>query len=239
MAIVELSQVRTWYAERGSGEPLVLLHGGAVDARFFDQNIDALAARFHVLTPDLRGHGHTPDVEGPFTYEALAQDTIEFIEATVGGPVHLAGHSIGAGVALHVALRRPDLVSCLVLISAAFHHSGQIAVDEIDVDQVVAAFGASYGEVSPDGEDHYSVVVAKEIDMDQREPALDESDLRSRQRTDADHGQRRRHHHARTHPGPLPRHHERGTRHRSGYLSLPHAGKARPMCCDRRRLHRQ
>ena len=177
MAIVELSQVRMWYAERGGGEALVLLHGGAVDARFFDQNIETLAARFRVLTPDLRGHGRTPDVEGPFTYEAFAQDTIEFIEVAVGGPVHLAGHSIGAGVALHVALRRPDLVSSLVLISAAFHHSGQIAVDEIDVDQVVAAFGASYGEVSPDGEDHFPVVVEKEIDLDRREPTLDESSL--------------------------------------------------------------
>jgi pimeloyl-ACP methyl ester carboxylesterase len=179
MAVVELSHVRTWYDECGDGEPLVLLHGGAVDARFFDQNTQQLATRFHVVTPDLRGHGHTPDVEGPFTYEALAQDTIEFIDTVVGGPVHLAGHSIGAGVALHVALRRPDLVSCLVLISAAFHHRGLIAVDEIDVDQVVAAFGASYGEVSPDGEDHYAVVVRKEIDMDRREPTLDESDLRS------------------------------------------------------------
>ena len=177
MATVELSQVRAWYDERGDGEPLVLLHGGAVDARFFDPNIDALAARFHVVTPDLRGHGHTPDVDGPFTYETLAQDTVEFIEAVVGGPAHLVGHSIGAGVALHVALRRPDLVRGLVLISAAFHHSGQIAVDEIDVDQVVAAFGASYGEVSPDGEEHYAVVVTKEIEMDLREPALNVSDL--------------------------------------------------------------
>ena len=42
MATVELSQVRAWYDERGDGEPLVLLHGGAVDARFFDPNIDAL-----------------------------------------------------------------------------------------------------------------------------------------------------------------------------------------------------
>ena len=64
-----------------------------------------------------------------------------------------------------------------MLISAAFHHSGQVAVDEIDVDQVVAAFGASYGEISPDGEDHYAVVVRKEIEMDQREPTLEVSDL--------------------------------------------------------------
>jgi pimeloyl-ACP methyl ester carboxylesterase len=177
MAIVELSDVRTWYDERGDGEPLMLIHGGAVDARFFDPNIDTLAARFHVVTPDLRGHGHTPDVDGPFTYESFAQDTIELIEAVIGGPAHLVGHSIGAGVALHVALRRPDLVRGLVLISAAFHHSGQIAVDDIDIDQVVATFGAAYGQVSPDGEAHYAVVVRKEIEMDHREPALDVSDL--------------------------------------------------------------
>jgi pimeloyl-ACP methyl ester carboxylesterase len=115
-----------------------------VDRRFFDQNVGPLAERFHVFTPDLRGHGHTADVEGPLTYEKLAQDTIEFLEAVIDGPAHLAGHSVGAGVALVVALRRPDLVRRLILISGAFHHDGLITADEIDVDQVVEGFGASY-----------------------------------------------------------------------------------------------
>jgi pimeloyl-ACP methyl ester carboxylesterase len=70
---VELPRVKTWYDERGEGEPLVLLHGGVVDASFFEANIDALAARFRVFALDLRGHGHTPNVEGPLTYEALAR----------------------------------------------------------------------------------------------------------------------------------------------------------------------
>jgi pimeloyl-ACP methyl ester carboxylesterase len=69
---VELPQVKTWYDERGEGEPLVLLHGGVVDASFFEANIDGLAARFRVFALILRGHGHTPDVEGPLTYQALA-----------------------------------------------------------------------------------------------------------------------------------------------------------------------
>jgi pimeloyl-ACP methyl ester carboxylesterase len=107
---VELPQVKTWYDERGEGEPLVLMHGGVVDARFFEPNIDALAARFRVFALDLRGHGHTPDVEGPFTYGVLAQGTIDFVDAVVRGPVHVVGHSVGAGVGLHVALRRPDLI---------------------------------------------------------------------------------------------------------------------------------
>ena len=48
-----------WWAEQGSGEPLVLLHGGLADARFFSRNVPALAERFRVYTPDARGHGHT------------------------------------------------------------------------------------------------------------------------------------------------------------------------------------
>jgi pimeloyl-ACP methyl ester carboxylesterase len=57
----ELGGMRTWYDEHGEREaaPLVLLHPGGADARAFAPNIDALAARFHVFTPERRGHGHT------------------------------------------------------------------------------------------------------------------------------------------------------------------------------------
>lgn len=181
MSYVELTNVRTWYDERGSGEPLVLIHGGVVDARFFDQNIDALAEQFHVYAVDLRAHGHTADVEGPLTYDALSGDTIEFLEAVVGRPAHLVGHSVGAAVALFVALQRPDLVDQLVMVSGGFHHRGEIgagsAGEEVDVTPVVEAFGAAYGAVSPDGEDHYPVTVRKVFDMGAREPELEAADL--------------------------------------------------------------
>jgi pimeloyl-ACP methyl ester carboxylesterase len=94
----------TWYEQRGEGDPLVLLYPGMADARAFDPNIDALAARFHVYTPERRGHGRTPDVDGPITYEGMARDTIDFLETIVGGPAHLLGCSDGAIVG---ALHRP------------------------------------------------------------------------------------------------------------------------------------
>ena len=56
---VELGDVRTWYDEHGVGEPLVLLHPGGTDARAWAPNLDALASRFHVFTPERRGHGRT------------------------------------------------------------------------------------------------------------------------------------------------------------------------------------
>src|SRR5919204_5356080 len=119
---VEAGGVRTWYDEHGTGDPLVLLHGGAVDSRFFEHNLPALAERFHVYTPERRGHGHTPDVEGPITYELMAQDTIAFLDTVVRGPSHLVGHSDGAVVAMLAAMHRPDLVRRLVLISGGVPH---------------------------------------------------------------------------------------------------------------------
>ena len=114
----------TWYQQRGGGDSLVLLHPGMADANAFAPNIDALADRFHVYTPERRGHGRTPDVDGPITYEGMARDTIDFIETIVRGPAHLLGCSDGAIVALTTALLRPDLMRRLVLVAGVFHRDG-------------------------------------------------------------------------------------------------------------------
>jgi pimeloyl-ACP methyl ester carboxylesterase len=175
---VQLGAVRTWYDEHGDGEPLVLLHGGLVDARFFAPNLEPLAQRFHVYTPERRGHGHTPDVEGPITYQLMADDTIAFLDEVVGRPADLLGHSDGAFVAMMVGMQRPELVKRLVMISGGFNKSGEAMPDvELDVDQVVAFVGPSYGEVSPDGEAHLPVVAAKIRDMAKKEPDLEASEL--------------------------------------------------------------
>jgi pimeloyl-ACP methyl ester carboxylesterase len=177
-AYVQLGGVRTWYDERGSGDPLVLLHGGLSDTRFFRENIGRLAERFRVFATDQRGHGRTADVEGSITFDLMVQDTIAFLETVVGRPAHLLGHSNGAFVALLLALRRPDLVRRLVLVSGGFHRAGFVHTgDQFDVDAVVAAVGPSYGEVSPDGEEHFRVVAEKTAELERREPALPESEL--------------------------------------------------------------
>ena len=87
---VQLGELDTWYAEHGSGDPLVLLHPGGADAGAWAPNLDALAAHFRVLTPERRAHGRTPDVEGPITYELMTRDTVSFLEAVPHAPAHLS-----------------------------------------------------------------------------------------------------------------------------------------------------
>jgi pimeloyl-ACP methyl ester carboxylesterase len=185
-AYVELGLMRAWYDELGAGEPLVLLHPGMADARAYGPNIDALTARFTVYTPERRGHGRTPDVEGPLSFELMAGDTVAFMESVVGGPAHVVGCSDGATVALTTAMLRPDLVRRLVLIAGVFHYEGWApGVLEPDNNEEGMEFLAnSYAEVSPDGREHFAVVAEKMARMHMVDPALTLEDLgRVRSRT--------------------------------------------------------
>ena len=172
---IELSGGRVWYEETGAGDPVILLHGGAVDGRFFRDNVPALAERFRVITMDLWGHGRSPDRDGPFSLESFATDTAELIERVAGGRAHVVGHSIGAAVALVLALRRPDVVDRLALISGGYDVSADVS-SPMSIDDMVAGtvafLGSTYGEVSPDGEEHFAVVTRKDFEMTAREPRL-------------------------------------------------------------------
>jgi pimeloyl-ACP methyl ester carboxylesterase len=178
MSYVQLGEVTTWYAEQGEGEPLVLFHPGGADSRAFEMtNLAGLAERYHTYRFDRRGHGRTADVPGPISYAQMADDAIVFLETVVGRPAYLLGHSDGAPVALLVAAKRPDLVRKLVFASGVYHHEGWLpGVLDLD-DETVTFLGDWYGEVSPDGRDHFAEVYAKLDRMHRAEPTLAAGDL--------------------------------------------------------------
>ena len=173
---IRLGDVDTWYDEHGGGDPLVLLHPGGADSRAWEPNLASLAARLKVFTPDRRGHGRTADA-GELTFDAMARDTIAFVEAVAGGPVALAGCSDGASVGLLVAHLRPDLVKRLVFVCGVFHHTGWLP-GSIELDEESDAFlGGWYAEVSPDGAEHWPVVKRKLYEEHLTEPSLTPAEL--------------------------------------------------------------
>jgi pimeloyl-ACP methyl ester carboxylesterase len=175
----DLGGIRQWYDERGSGDPLVFMHGALVDSRFYERNIEALAQHFRVYSPDQRGHGRTPDVEGPMTFAATVDDTVVLLEEVVGGPAHLVGHSNGAFAALLTALRRPDLVRRLVMVSGGFHRDGLVSQEPAEnPDAPLPDLAALHGDVTPEGEEHFRVLMERTQELDRREPALPGADLR-------------------------------------------------------------
>lgn len=184
---IDLDGVRTWYDVHGAGEPLVYLHGGFSDSRELEPLLPRYAERFRVHTPDRRGHGRSPDVDGPFDFERFAADIVAFVEQVVGGPAHLVGFSDGATTALHVALRRPDVVRRLVMISGQYHADGLLAgllPPHFADDPAAAAttmassrLARRHAEVSPDGPEHFVVAAEKVLRMSVTEPRLAAADL--------------------------------------------------------------
>ena len=165
------------YVVGGAGPALVLLHGGLSNRDDFDLQLAALEARYRVWRPDRRGHGTTPDVQGPITYDNMAEDTIEFLETVVGEPADLIGYSDGAMVALLVALRRPDLVHKLVLMGLYVNRDGEVEWFGRYVRDAIAAgvpesLRRAYDERSPDGPEHFDVVAEKILDLWRTEPNL-------------------------------------------------------------------
>ena len=174
---LEAGGIRTYYETAGAGEPLVLLHGGMCTAETFDGQTPALAGAYRVYVPERRGHGRTPDVEGPITYEVMAADTIAFMEAAGIASAHLVGFSDGALVALLVALERPDLVGRLVLIGQAvnFEHMRpemKAMMEGLSVEVLPPMLRALYAAASPDGPEHFDVVFDKCAAMWRTDPGV-------------------------------------------------------------------
>jgi pimeloyl-ACP methyl ester carboxylesterase len=183
MPYVRVGGRLTWHEVHGAGQPVVLLHGAFAGASSWAAQTPALAAAgYQVYLPERRGHAHTPDVQGPLTYQVMADDTIAYLQEVVGRPTPLVGWSDGAVVALLAAWRRPELVDRLVLIGQYYNPSGKVTgglVDQLSAggDQVMGFLRAEYDQVSPDGPEHFPVVYAKTLRMLATEPDLDLASL--------------------------------------------------------------
>jgi len=103
------------YEERGSGEPIVFVHGFPLDRRIWDEQLAGLADRFRVIAVDLKGFGKSYSTEA-FTMDSMADDLAEFIKAIDAAPCVLASLSMGGYVAWSLALRHPEVLRKLVIV---------------------------------------------------------------------------------------------------------------------------
>lgn len=114
MPTVDLLGTTHAYDEAGEGSALLLLHAGIADRRMWDDAWPMLTARHRAIRPDLRAYGDTPLPDGAFSWTADAAALLEELGVT---RAHVVGISMGAGIALDLALGRPELVDRLVLVA--------------------------------------------------------------------------------------------------------------------------
>jgi pimeloyl-ACP methyl ester carboxylesterase len=124
------------------GQPLLLVHGFAAAKEDFAAQLEPLAAAgWHVVVPDLRGHGESDAPAGGYSLAGFADDVLALADALGWRRFALLGHSMGGVIVQHVALRAPDRLTALVLMDTT---GAAAAVDAAIVElaaEVIAAGG--------------------------------------------------------------------------------------------------
>lgn len=123
-AYATVNGINLYYEVHGTGEPLVLLHGGVGAIEMFGPVLAKLAEGRQVIGVDLQAHGRTADIARPMSYEAMADDVAGLIKHLGLKQADVMGYSLGGGVALQTGIRHPNLVRKLVLVSTPYKRQG-------------------------------------------------------------------------------------------------------------------
>ena len=133
MPAVEVNGLEIGYDRAGDGPPLVLVHGGASDARDWRPQLEGLADELTVVTWDEPGAGRSSDLPRPdFGLAGIADTLAAFIEELGLVPAHVGGLSWGGVVAQELYRRRPELVRTLILSDTYAGWKGSLPAEEIE-----------------------------------------------------------------------------------------------------------
>jgi pimeloyl-ACP methyl ester carboxylesterase len=136
---VDADGVRVYWESRGTGgTPLVLVHGGFGLTSMFGA-LDRWAPDRRVIAVELEGHGHTALSGRPLSLDALGDSIAAVVREVAGGQADVLGYSLGGLSALSAAVRHPDLVRRLVLVSIPCRRSGWYPEVLAGMDQVGSA----------------------------------------------------------------------------------------------------
>ncbi len=111
----EVNGTQLYYEIAGRGHPLVLIHGGAVDNRAFDDQFYVFAEHYKTVRFDLRGAGRSGNRDKPFDN---AEDVYQLLKYLNIENAYLLGISRGGGFAFDVTVEHPEMVGALILVSA-------------------------------------------------------------------------------------------------------------------------
>ncbi len=139
--------VNLHYHNIGSGPPLILIHGGGPGASGlsnYSRNIDALAAEYRLIIPDLVGYGQSdkPELSGP-RFAIYAKGILGLMTAIGIEKAHVVGNSLGGGTAIKMALEAPERIGRLVLMGPAGLLAPSTPVPTIGIRQIMEFYGGN------------------------------------------------------------------------------------------------
>ncbi len=163
-----------YYEVHGTGRPLVLLHGAlSTTSVDFGAVLPSLAKARQVIAVEQQAHGHTADIDRPLTTKAMAADTVALLRQLGIEQADLFGYSMGAAIALQIAVDHPDLVRKLAVASLAHTHDGLHpglleGLEQLTPEALAGTpFQQAYAREAPNPED-WPTLVAKVKDLNSR-----------------------------------------------------------------------
>jgi len=99
-----MANIKLHYEERGTGLPVLLIHGFPFDHTLWRAQIDTLSDSYRIIAPDLRGHGQSPVPAGPYFMDLMAHDLVALLDSLDIDQAVWVGHSMGGYITM-AALR--------------------------------------------------------------------------------------------------------------------------------------
>ncbi len=162
----DVNGLKMYYEIHGTGEPLVLLHGGiATIDNSFGKLIPGLSKHHRVIALEQQGHGHTRDVDRPLSYEQMAEDTVALLAELKIEKADFFGWSDGAAVGLQIAIKHPQMVRKLAMIGTSYNNDGLEpevvkGIASLTPEMIPRQFHDDYEKVAPEP-GQWAGVVAK------------------------------------------------------------------------------
>lgn len=116
--------LKMYYETHGTEEPLILIHGGFGASEMLKPIISELSKDRQVITPHLQVSGLTADIDRPLSYEFMADDIVALMKHLNIESADIIGLSLGGSVSLQIAIRNPEMIRKLVVISTPFKLDG-------------------------------------------------------------------------------------------------------------------
>lgn len=121
----DVNGLKLYYEIYGKGKPIVLIHGSYMTIPLNWAHIIPLFAKDRkVIVAEMQGHGRTRDISREISYEGMADDISGLLKHLKTDSADILGYSMGGGIAFQVALRHPEQVRRLVVLSGSYAHDG-------------------------------------------------------------------------------------------------------------------
>jgi pimeloyl-ACP methyl ester carboxylesterase len=181
MAHVAVNGLDMYYEVHGEGPPLLLLHGGS--GSIPERWIPIFAPQFQVIAPEQMGHGRTADrIDRPFHYHDMAEDTVELMGQLGIERAVVVGYSDGGIIGLDIAIHHPERVTKLAVTGANARFEGYTPENQEwarNFEPSSEPVSEKYAQLSPDGAEHWPVVLGRLKAMWAAEPSFTNEELQS------------------------------------------------------------